>query len=92
MTSEQLSPNMTEEHLDAVFAALPKEMSNGELCALTLAVYSTYLKEPGEIMDGLISTIYTLGICWGISRESVSEGLRRMADMYDEETAGKTAH
>ena len=92
MTSEQLSPNMTEEHLDAVFAALPKDMSNGELCALTLAVYSTYLEEPGDIMAELISTIYTLGISWGISRESVSEGLRRMADMYDEETARKTAH
>ena len=92
MTSEQLSPNMTEEHLDAVFKVLPENLSNGELCALTLAVYSTYLEEPGEIMAELISTIYTLGISWGISRESVSEGLRRMADMYDEETAGKTAY
>ena len=92
MTSEQLSPNMTEEHLDAVFKVLPENLSNGELCALTLAVYSTYLEEPGDIMAELISTIYTLGISWGISRESVSEGLRKMADMYDEETAKQTAH
>ncbi len=92
MTSEQLSPNMTEDHLDAVFDALPKEMSSGELCALTLAVYSTYLEDTGEIMTELVSTIYTLGISSGISRESVSEGLRRIADMYDEETARKTAH
>jgi hypothetical protein len=92
LTSEQLSPNMTEDHLDAVFDALPKEMSSGELCALTLAVYSTYLEDTGEIMTELVSTIYTLGISSGISRESVSEGLRRIADMYDEETARKTAH
>ena len=92
MTSEQLSPNMTEDHLDAVFDALPKEMSSGELCALTLAVYSTYLEDTSEIMTELVSTIYTLGISSGISRESVSEGLRRIADMYDEETARKTAH
>lgn len=92
MTSEQLSLNMTEEHLDAVFKVLPENLSNGELCALTLAVYSTYLEEPGDIMAELISTIYTLGISWGISRESVSEGLRKMADMYDEETAKQTAH
>jgi len=83
---------MTEDHLDAVFDALPKEMSSGELCALTLAVYSTYLEDTGEIMTELVSTIYTLGISSGISRESVSEGLRRIADMYDEETARKTAH
>ena len=92
MTSEQLSPNMTEEHLDAVFKVLPENLSNGELCALTLAVYSTYLEEPGDIMAELISTIYTLGLYWGMSRETVSEGLRKTADMYDEEHAEETAH
>lgn len=92
MTSEQLSPNMTKEHLDAVFAALPKDMSNGELCAITMSIYSEYLDGPGEIISALISTIYTLGLYWGMSRETVSEGLRKTADMYDEESAEETAH
>jgi hypothetical protein len=50
------------------------------------------LDGPGEIISALISTIYTLGLYWGMSRETVSEGLRKTADMYDEESAEETAH
>lgn len=87
-----LSPNMTKEHLEAVFKALPENLDDGELCAITLSIYSEYLDGPGEIISALISTIYTLGLYWGMSRETVSEGLRKTADMYDEESAEETAH
>jgi pyruvoyl-dependent arginine decarboxylase (PvlArgDC) len=87
-----LSPNMTKEHLEAVFKALPENLDDGELCAITLSIYSEYRDGPGEIISALISTIYTLGLYWGMSRETVSEGLRKTADMYDEEHAEETAH
>ena len=42
--------NMTEAHLKAVFDAMPFEMSEGELCALTLTTYTAYMDEPSEIL------------------------------------------
>lgn len=82
-----LSPNMTEETLDVVFAALPEKMDDGELCALTLAIYSSYIDDESKIMGELVTLIYAFGSSMGLSKAAISEGLRKMADIYGEETA-----
>ena len=87
MTGEQLSPNMTEETLDAVFNVLPEKMDDGELCALTLAIYSAYIDDESKIMGELVTLLYTFGSSMGLSKAAISEGLRKMADIYGEETA-----
>jgi len=85
-----LSPNMTDEHMDAVMSALPDEMDVSELCALTLTIHSAYLDDTAEIMSALISAIYTYGACRGMSSKTVSAGLRMSADLHDENP--KTKH
>lgn len=85
-----LSRNMTKEHLDAVIAALPDNMDEGELCALTLTVYSAYVDEPADVISSLIATVYTYGLSRGISRKTMSAGLRMSADLHDENQ--KTNH
>jgi hypothetical protein len=52
-----MSKNMTEAHLDAVMNALPNEMENSELCALTLTIHSAFVETPQEIITNLISTM-----------------------------------
>lgn len=84
--TEDLSPNMTPEKLDEIMEALPENMDDEELCALTLTIHTAFVDNPSEVITGLISTIYTYGMSIGLSRESISEGLRRTADFYDEET------
>ena len=86
MTGEQLSPNMTEETLDAVFNVLPEKMDDGELCALTLSIYSAYIDDESKIMGELVTLLYTFGISTGLSKAVISKGLRKMADLYGEET------
>ena len=51
--------NMTGEHLEAVMDALPDKMDEGELCALTVTVYSAYVNDPAEVISSLIAAIYT---------------------------------
>ncbi len=85
-----LSPNMTDEHMDAVMSALPDEMDVSELCALTLTIHSAYLDDTADIMSALISAIYTFGACRGMSDEKISMGLRWTADLHDENL--KTKH
>jgi hypothetical protein len=87
-----LSPNLTEEHLQAVMEALPDELSEAELCALTLTIYSEYIDEPAEIITNLIATIYSYGMSVGISQASISEGLRRSASLHDESHSNQTAN
>jgi hypothetical protein len=87
-----LSPNMTDKHLDAVMSALPDELDEAELCALTLTIYSAYMDEPAEIITNLIATIYSYGMSVGISHGSISEGLRRSASLHDEPHSKQTAH
>jgi hypothetical protein len=87
-----LSPNMTDKHLDAVMSALPDELSEAELCGLTLTIYSAYMDEPAEIITNLIATIYSYGMSVGISQGSISEGLRRSASLHDAPPTKQTAH
>jgi hypothetical protein len=87
-----LSPNMTDVHLQAVTKALPDELDEDELCALTLTIYSLYMDEPAEIITNLIATIYSYGMSVGISQGSISEGLRRSASLHDERHSKQTAH
>lgn len=88
-----MSKNMTEAHLDAVMSALPPEMDNSELCALTLTIHSAYLETQVEIISALISTVYTYGMSQGISSEVISRGLRFSADLHDDQNANKqTTH
>lgn len=88
-----MSKNMTEAHLDAVMSALPPEMDNSELCALTLTIHSAYLETQAEIISALISTVYTYGMSQGIGSEAISRGLRLSADLHDDQHANKqTTH
>jgi len=87
-----MKQNMTQEHLDAVMDALPDELSEGELCALTLTIYSAFIDDPAEITSELITAIYTYGESKGISRDRISLGLRLTADMHDEQQRKQTTH
>ncbi len=75
--------NMTEEHLEAVMAAMPDNMDVSELCALTLTIHAAYLDTQVEIISALISMVYTYGASQGISNEAISHGLRLSADLHD---------
>jgi hypothetical protein len=83
---------MTEKHLEAIFDALPEQMDEGELCALTLTLHSAFLETPQYIITNLISTIYTFGMTEGLHAAAISEGLRGAARIYDEEYSMKKAH
>jgi hypothetical protein len=78
-----LSPNMTDAHLQAVMDAMPDELSEAELCALTLTLHSAFLETQVEIISALISMVYTYGASQGISNEAISHGLRLSADLHD---------
>lgn len=93
MTKEQeLSPNMTDKKLEEIFAVLPNDMTEAELCAMTLTIHSTFLKGPAEIIPALIHTIYTYGMAAGMSVKSISDGLRATADSIDDGTEIKNIH
>lgn len=82
---EQLSANMTDELLEDIFKVLPGKLDEGELCALTLSIYSTYIDDPNTILSELLGLVYTFGISAGASRKLISAGLRMMADLQDAE-------
>lgn len=90
--TKDLSPNMTPEKLDEIMLTLPENLDDGEICALTLTIHNAYMDSPSEIITNLIATIYTYGMSNGLSRESISEGLRRTADMTDEEHREEMRH
>lgn len=83
--TKELTSNMTSEKLDEIMSTLPPNMEEAEICALTLTIYRAYMKEPGDIIANLISTIYSYGLSIGLDYETISEGLRRTADMQDED-------
>lgn len=83
--TKELSPNMTPEKLDEIMSMLPENMDEAEISALTLTIHSTYTEEPGDIIFNLIATIYSFGLSIGLSYETISEGLRRTADIQDED-------
>lgn len=85
MSIEPMSPNITGEKLDEIMAVLPDKMEEAEISALTLTIHNAYLEEPAEIINNLIATIYSYGMSIGLSYPSISEGLRRTADMWDED-------
>lgn len=84
-----LSPNLTDGHLDAVMDALPEEMSEAELCALTLTIFTAYTDDTADVMSALTSCLYTFGATRGMSSSMVSMGLRMSADMHDEKPKRK---
>lgn len=90
--TDDLSPNMTPEKLDEIMATLPENMDEGELSALTLTIHNAYMDSPVEIVTNLIATIYAFGMSVGISYASISEGLRRTADMYEEDHKNAMRH
>ena len=87
-----LSPNMTDAHLQAVIDALPDELSEAELCALTLTLYSAFIDDTPKIIHELITAIYCFGESNGMNQKTISLGLRRTADMYDATPTKQTAH
>ena len=87
-----MSQNMTEEHLEAVLDALPDEMEESELCALTLTIYSAYEENPSTVISSLVAAIYTYGETRGISKDKISLGLRLTADLHDEKHSKQKAH
>ena len=85
MSNDPMSPNMTPEKLDEIMASLPDKMDEGEICALTLTIHNAYMDNPGKIINNLLTTVYSYGLSIGFSYETISEGLRHTADIYDEE-------
>lgn len=90
--TKDLSPNMTPEKLDEIMATLPKNMDEGEICALTLTIHNAYMDGPGEIIHNLITTIYSYGLSIGLDYEAISAGLRHTADMYEEDFGEGVRH
>jgi len=87
-----MKQNMTQEHVDAVMDALPDELSERELCALTLTIYNAFLDDPVEVTSELIAAIYTYGESRGISTDKISFALRLTADAHDEKQRKQTKH
>lgn len=79
----KLTTNMTDAQLDAIMLALPDNMSEAELCALTLTMFSAYCEKQADIIPALIAAIYTYGMSTGLSREAISRGLRATANLND---------
>ena len=87
-----LSPNMTDKHLDAVMSALPDDLSEGELCALTLTIYSAFIDDHASIISELVTAIYCVGETSGMSRSNISRALREITALWDAREAGQTKH
>lgn len=84
--------NMTEAHLKAVFDAMPEEMSEGELCALTLTTYTTYMDKPSEILKNLIITTASYAMSQGLTRVLVAEMFAEAAVTYLPTRSAETEH
>jgi len=87
-----LSPNMTDAHLQAVMDALPDELNEAELCALTLTLYSSFIDDTAEVISELVTAIYCFGESKGIGSDMISLGLRMTADMHDAKKSKQTKH
>lgn len=76
--------SMTDETLNAIVAALPAEMNEQELTALTLTIYSVYSDGPVEVVTNLITAAYVFSRSKGMSSETFASGLRMSAELYEE--------
>lgn len=83
---------MTQKNLEDIFDALPEKMDAEEVSALTLTIHSAFIKNPREIITNLVASIYTYAQTQRIPYESISEGLRASADVYDEMCSKKAKH
>jgi hypothetical protein len=81
---------MTDVHLAAVMSALPDDLNEGELCALTLTIYSAFIDNHSAIISELVTAIYCVGEVNGISRSNISRALREIAALWDAREAGQT--
>lgn len=90
--NDDLSPNMTPEKLDEIMSTLPENMDEGEISALTLTIHNAYMDSDADIITNLIATIYTLGLSMGLDYATISEGLRRTADMWDQDHPSRVKH
>ena len=84
MNKPTMSKNMTEAHLDAVMSALPNEMEEGELCALTLTIYSAYNNDTVAISAALLKNFQTYAMSRGVPVENVALALHMAADAMGE--------
>jgi len=66
--------------LDGLMAALPKELSEAEISALTVTLYNSYEVDAADAISSLLVAIYIIGETNGLSRSFVSAGLRKAAD------------
>jgi hypothetical protein len=82
--------NMTDAHLDALMDVLPDEMSEAELCALTLTIYSAFIGDPAVVVPSLVSAIYTYAGATGTSKQEVSRYLRAVG--WDQRDNDETTH
>jgi DNA-binding transcriptional ArsR family regulator len=74
---------MTDKHLDAVMSALPDDLDEGELCALTLTIYRAFVGDHASIISELVTAIYCVGEISGMSRSNISRALREMTALWD---------
>ena len=85
-----LTTNMTDARLEAIMDSLPEELDEAELCALTLTMLCAYCDSEADVIPALIAMIYSYGMSKGLSRKTISLGLRMTADMHD--TKPETQH
>lgn len=72
--------------------AMPDEMTEGELCALTLTLHAVYMQKPSEISSNLIAAVVTHAISQGLGHAAIAEIFIVAALAYRDPHTTETEH
>ena len=87
-----LHNNMTPEHLKAILDAMPDEMTEGELCALTLTIHAAYMRKPAQVANNLIATVATHAMSQGLTNSDIATVFNMAARSYLDPRFNETEH
>lgn len=84
--------NMTQKNLKAILDAMPDEMTDGEICALTLTIHTAYMRSPSAISGNLISAVVTHAMSQGLRNDEIAEVFSVAARAYRDPSTAETEH
>lgn len=84
--------NMTAKHLEAIMDAMPDEMTEGELCALTLTLHAAYMRKPSEVSSNLIAAVVTHAMSQGLTNAEIAKVFAMAALSYHDPHTTETEH
>ena len=84
--------NINEDNLKAIMDAMPDEMSEEELCALTLTMHMAYMKKSSEIAKNLIVTIATHAMSQGLTNPEIAKVFNMAVASYLDPRPNQTEH